>query len=230
MFIGLHNHDDNSNYRLLDSTNRIDKLIEYTKELGHMGVAITDHETIGGSIVAQDTLEEFRKKDPEKWKDYKLILGNEIYLCSRKEVVEEKKYKFYHFILLAKDEIGHKQLRELSSRAWIKNSFTWVSRRVPTYYDDLFEVIESNPGHVIFSTACAGGRLPQYILEAYNESPNNPDLHKCKKWINRMIQCCGKENFFLELQPSIQPDQEIINKNLIKLSEELDIPYIITTD
>lgn len=230
MFIGLHNHTDNSNYRLLDSTNRIDKLIEYTRELGHMGVAITDHETIGGSIVAQNTLEEFRKKDLEKWKDYKLILGNEIYLCSRKEVVEEKKYKFYHFILLAKDEIGHKQLRELSTRAWINNSFTWVSRRVPTYYDDLFEVVESNPGHLIFSTACAGGRLPQYILEAYYENPNNPDLYKCKQWINRIVKCCGKENFFLELQPSIQPEQDIINKFLIKLSKELEIPYIITTD
>src|SRR5574344_1597440 len=103
MFIGLHNHSDHSNYRLRDSTNTITQLLEYTHKLGHKGIAITEHDTIGSSLEAYSKLKEFREKDLENWKDYKLILGNEIYLCNRKQIEEEKNYTFPHFILLAKD-------------------------------------------------------------------------------------------------------------------------------
>ena len=154
---------------------------------------------------------EFREKDPEKWKDYKLILGNEIYLCSRKVIEEDKDYVFYHFILIAKDEVGHKQIRELSTRAWIDNSFTWVNIRTPTYYDDLFEVVEANRGHLVASTGCLGGFAPKLILQAYKENPSQPDYHKVRKWLSRMDQCFGHGNFFLELQPSIQEEQKIVN-------------------
>jgi len=173
---------------------------------------------------------EFHEKDPEKWKDYKLILGNEIYLCSRKVIEEDKDYVFYHFILIAKDEVGHKQIRELSTRAWIDNSFTWVNIRTPTYYDDLFEVVEANRGHLVASTGCLGGFAPKLILQAYKENPSQPDYHKVRKWLSRMDQCFGHGNFFLELQPSIQEEQKIVNQAYIELSKELDIPYVITTD
>ena len=45
-------------------------------------------------------------------------------------------------------------------------------RRVPTYYTDIEEIIGTNPGHVWASTACLGGRLPNYIL--------NNNLEKAK--------------------------------------------------
>ena len=53
-------------------------------------------------------------KNQDKYPDFKIALGNEIYL------VNERKHpqKYFHFILLAKDEIGNRQLRELSSIAW----------------------------------------------------------------------------------------------------------------
>ena len=38
-------------------------------------------------------------------------------------------------------------------------------RRVPTYYQDLFDIIGENPGHVVGSTACLGGALPTQILK-----------------------------------------------------------------
>lgn len=230
MFIGLHNHSDHSNYRLRDSTNTIAQLLEYTHKLGHKGIAITEHDTIGSSLEAYSKLKEFKKKDSESWKDYKLILGNEIYLCNRKQIEEEKNYTFPHFILLAKDAIGHHQIRELSTRAWINNSFTWVMMRVPTYYDDLFDVLGANKGHVIGSTACLGGSLPQNILKAYKENPTKPNYSDCIKWIKCMKKLFGEDNFYLELQPSTQEDQFIVNKVLIQLSEETNTPYIITND
>ena len=90
LFVGIHNHTgEGSNYRLLDATIRIKDLFEYTHELGHMGVAITDHETVGSHVEAIQTIEELKAKNPEEWKDYKLILGNEIYLCNRKQIQED---------------------------------------------------------------------------------------------------------------------------------------------
>ena len=230
MYIGLHNHTDRSNIRgFLDSTNRIEDLFQYTKELGHNGIAITDHDTIAVHMEALDKMEDLKKSDPEKWKDYKLVLGNEIYLCSR-EAIEEKQYKFWHFILLAKDKIGHQQIRELSTRAWIDNSFNWVNIRTPTYYDDLFDVVESNRGHLIGSTACVGGFFAHLAEEAYNENPDDPDYTKLIRWVKRLDECFGHGNFFLEMQPSHQEIQTITNNAILKVSEDLDIPYIITSD
>ena len=230
MYINLHTHTDASNYRMLDSINRLKSLFNYTNELGHKGIAITDHETVGAHVEALHLMASLKEKDFEKWKDYKLILGNEIYLCSRKKIQEEKQYIFPHFILIAKNLRGHKALRELSTRAWCENSLFWVNQRVPTFYDDLFEVMEEYKGDVIASTACAGGALPQMILAAWKENQLNPDLTMAEQWIEKMVKVFGKNNFFLELQPSIQPEQAIINENLIKLSKITDVDYIITTD
>ena len=231
MFFGLHNHTDYSNTRgFLDSTNTIKGLFKYTQSLGHGGIAITDHDTIAAHAEAEKVLSGLRKDDPDKWNGYKLIFGNEIYLCSRKQIEEDKDYQFWHFILLSKDLIGHKQMRELSTRAWVDNSLVYVNIRTPTYYDDLFEVVETDRGHLMASTACLGGFAPKLILRAYGDNPSNPDYSAVIKWLKRMDKCFGHGNFFLELQPSKNEEQIIVNKALIKLSEELDIPYIITTD
>ena len=244
MFTELHVHSEGSNTRgFLDSINQIPDMVQYARELGHRGMALTDHDTITMHLDLLDYIKDLRdpnskiygdKPDftPEDWEveKFKVILGNEISLCSRKEIEEDKKYKFYHFILLAKDAIGHKQIRELSTRAWTDNSFVYVKVRTPTFYDDLFEVVESDRGHLIASTACLGGKLSELILKAYNENPENPDYKLCKKWILKMDKCFGHGNFFLEMQPSHQEDQIIVNNTILKLSKELDVPYIITTD
>ena len=45
-----------------------------------------------------------------------------------------------------------------------------------------------------------------------------------------MEKIFGKGNFYLEMQPSADKDQEFVNKQILKLSETVNIPYIITTD
>lgn len=241
MYIGLHNHTAmGSNIRgFLDSTNRTLDMMEYSQSLGHNGIAITDHDSIAAHMEALECIKDLRnpKSDyyknkefvSEKWENYKLVLGNEIYLCS-KEDIENKIYKFWHFILLAKDKIGHQQIRELSTRAWVDNSFNWVNIRTPTYYDDLFEVVESNRGHLIGSSACVGSFFTHLAEEAYNENPENPDYNELIEWVKRIDACFGHGNFFLEMQPSHQEIQKITNNAILKVSEEFDIPYIITTD
>lgn len=222
----LHNHLDWSNERLRDCIIKTEDLIDYAIELGHRVVAITDHETVSGAVRAEKYYRKVKEKNP----DFKLILGNEIYLCRNGLNASNYKAgqdKYYHFILLAKDAIGHQQIRELSTRAWLRSYMARGMRRVPTYYSDLFEIIGANPGHVIGSTACMGGCLPTQLLRAKAEPEFLPKIYN---WISQLDNLFGHGNFFFEMQPSHNKDQIYVNQRLFELSEELDVPYIITTD
>ena len=214
----LHNHTEYSNLRLRDSINKIDDMLNYAEELGHKVIGFTDHEAVSSWI----KIEKAMKNHP----DLKVIRGNEIYLC--RNGLNAKNFnkdndKYYHFILLAKDLIGAKQIFEISTRAWMRSYMARGMRRVPTYYQDLFDIIGANPGHVIGSTACLGGALPTQILKGTSEE-------KLEIWINQLDQLFGHGNFFLEMQPSNNKEQILVNKKLYEFGHKFQIPYIITTD
>lgn len=210
-----------SNLRLLDSINKVEDLIQYAFDLGLEGICITDHETLSAHIRALKFYKDKCEKD-ERWKSFKLGLGNEIYLCRNglNADIYEKGEKFPHFILVAKDEIGHRQLRELSTKAW-SHSFTMFLTRVPTYYSDIEEVIGSNPGHVVASSACIGGYLG--ICKSQNREED------ALKFINWCVNIFGND-FYLELQPASYQEQIEYNKWLLELSVKLNVKCIVTTD
>lgn len=224
----LHNHTDYSNFRLRDSINKVRTLIDQAIKLGHSVVAITEHETIASAIEAEEYYDKIKVQNP----NFKVIRGNEIYLCRNglnAQNYNKENDNYYHFILLAKDAIGHEQIRELSTRAWMR-SYTYRRMvRVPTYYQDLFEIIGANPGHVIGSTACLGGALGTQLLK-YRKTQDENLLKKIKVWCNQLKQLFGEDNFFLEMQPSHNKEQVYVNEKIIELSKELNIPFIITTD
>ena len=183
---------------------------------------MTEHDFCGGYVKAY----KLQKDHP----NLKIVLGNEIYLCRNGLNVSNYNKdvdRYYHFCLYARDHVGLKQIREISTRAWMRSYMARGMRRVPTYYNDLFEIIGADPGHVIGSTACLGGALPTQILRAQS----NPDLlPKIDIWIQQMDKLFGHGNFFFEMQPSKNPEQILVNKTLLKYSIYFDIPYIITTD
>ena len=229
----MHNHTDRSNYRLRDSTNTLEQLCWYAaKDLKHNFIAITDHETISTAIEAQEVESNIRKEFP----DFKIIRGNEIYLCRNgldETNIVRGQDKFWHFILLAKDEEGHKQLREISTRAWSRSFKQGKMVRVPTYYNDLIDIVGNNPGHVIFSQACIGSQLAHLVLDyskTTDEMEANAKYEYIKAWIDNISNICGKENYFLEVQPSFNKEQIIVNKIYKELSEELNIPVVISLD
>ena len=223
----LHNHTDFSNLRLRDSINKLDELIDYAIELGHNCIAITEHETVANAILIEEKWEKIKEEHP----DFKIIKGNEIYLCRNGLNAENFTTgdRYFHFILLAKDAVGHQQIRELSTRAWMRSYQARGLRRVPTYYQDLIDIVESNRGHIIASTACLGGYLPTKLLEFRNNRDEQLFENICS-WIKRMDELFGHGNFYLEMQPSNNDDQIYVNRAIVRLSEILDIPYIITTD
>ena len=211
-----------SNLRLRDCINKLDDLFNYAGELGHEVVALTDHESISGWVKAQKIATKLKEKYPQ----LKVVLGNEIYLCRNGlngQNYNRENDRYYHFILLAKDLIGAKQIFEISTRAWMRSYMARGMRRVPTYYQDLVDIIGANPGHVIGSTACLGGALPTQILRGTSET-------KLGLWIDQMDEIFGHGDFYFELQPSNNKEQIIVNKKLLEFSEKYKIPYIITTD
>lgn len=220
-YTSLHNHTEYSNLRLLDCINKVEDIIQYAHDIGLKGMAITDHEALSAHIKALRYYKQ-KKKDDETWNDFKLILGNEIYLCRDGLSAEtyEKGEKFPHFILLAKDEIGHGQLRELSTRAW-KHSFTMFLTRTPTYYQDVEEIVKRNPGHLVASSACVGGWLGICKM--------NGAEHNARAFIKWCKDLFG-DDFYLELQPARYQEQIDYNKWLIWLGKETNTKCIITTD
>ncbi|WP_235850197.1 PHP domain-containing protein, partial [Niallia circulans] len=242
--IACHNHTDKSNIRLLDSTNRTKDLIKTAAEVGYKGLAITDHECLSAHVEAIKLVREMKKpkknQPAELPEDFKLILGNEIYLVDSLESVKDNyksgETKFPHFLLLAKDKEGHEQLRKLSSQAWKNSFYTGTMERTPTTKDYLKEIVTQNPNHLIASSACLGSEINISLLEAKKaENNNNVELAdnyraKIHIFVNWCIDIFGKENFFIELQPALSEEQIYCNKKLIQIAEYYGLKMIVTTD
>ena len=91
-FASLHTHSEYSNLRFLDSVIKVNEMIDSAYDLGYSAIAVTDHEALSGHVKATNYLQ----ANKDKFKDFKVILGNESYLVSEEEMksAEENKEKF----------------------------------------------------------------------------------------------------------------------------------------
>lgn len=150
-YFSTHNHSSYSNALLgfPDSTNTIKDMLEYAGKIGLSGMALTDHEGLSGAIELLDAEKELKEKGALP-KDFKVAIGDEIYLKNDRENIGP----WYHHILLAKDEEGFHQLKKISSNAWEKSYHARGLLRRPTLFTELKEFVEENKGHLISQTAC----------------------------------------------------------------------------
>ncbi len=265
-YTSCHNHTEISNFRMKDCIIRVEQLIDYSIMMGYKGVAMTDHEAISGHIDFMNRFDFLVKtkakydnhvlvneKDKDimnnielmkNWvDDFKPILGNEIYLIDDIEDVttnyESGVTKFFHFILMAKNKKGYKQIREISSGAWDNWYRQGRIERVPTIKRELEAVIGGNKGNIIATSACLGSEFAQLALKyyKYDDQVAGKKLAGLMKWAIRVF---GKENFFLELQPTLSlpnlenpeetHDQIIYNQNILKVAKAYGVGYTIATD
>lgn len=235
-FVHLHLHTDRSNLRMKDSIVKIEEAIQYANQLGNKAIAVTDHECLSSHVKAINTVNKLKDKK-QLPQDFKLILGNEIYLVDLQEAnrlkQEKEKIVFYHCLLIAKDKIGHHQLRELSSRAWKDNYFNYRGMdRVPTGYSDIEDIVGNNKGHLIMSTACIGsylGNLSIQLMNEENKSEQNIIKEKMSEFIEWALDMFDYD-FYLEMQPNTSDEQKFYNDLLIKIGQAYNIPLIVTTD
>ena len=223
----VHAHTEYSNLRLLDCINKPKKLIDRAIELGLSGIAITDHECISSHPEINIYAEEIQEKYP----DFKIALGNEIYLTQNREMGQ----KYYHFILIAKNKIGHRALRELSSRAWMNSYWDRGLERVPTLYSDIEEIVKKYPNSLIATTACLGGELSVNTLNLIT-SEKTGDENGVTEAHNNIVNFMlwGKkqfgEDFYIECAPGCSRDQILVNQRLISIADAFNIKMVIGTD
>lgn len=227
-FIELHCHTDiDSNLRLIDSTNKVEAVLDHANKIGLRGLALTGHESVSSHIKGLNHVKKIHETNP----NFQLILGNEIYLChdTPSWVGEDGKTRytiesndFFHFILLAKDAIGHEQLRRLSSRAWERCYNYKRVDRVPTFYSDVEEIVGKAQGHLVASSACLGGEFPKLVLQG--------DVQACQSFVEWCQKQFGAENFFIELQPGRTEDQMEFNKRAVKFCKHFGLKWVITND
>lgn len=226
-YFNIHNHTMYSNIRLLDCINRPKDLINKAIELGLSGIAITDHECISGHMEVNQYAKEVKKKNP----DFKIALGNEVYLVDKRE----SGIKYYHFILVAKDSIGHKALRELSSIAWYYAYTDRGMKRVPLEKEELSKIINKYPGHLIATSACLGGELSTAAWNMCQAERVN-DMANAKIYYDQIcdfISYCRElfgDDFYIECAPSSAAQQCMVNRKLLRIAKAYGINMVVGTD
>lgn len=227
MYFNCHNHTEYSNLRLLDCINKPEDLINKAFEMGLNGVAITDHEALCAHMIVNKIAKKYQTEHP----DFTIALGNEIYLTDTRECGQ----KYYHFILIAKDKIGYKALKELSSIAWYNMYTDRRMERVPTLKTELKEVMQRYKGHVIATSACMGGELSTNVL-LMKKSEEIDDMEGRRFYYNNIvnfIEYCLDifgDDFYIECAPSTVSDQVLVNKTLQRIAEVYNIKMTVGTD
>ena len=224
-----HNHSDYSNIRLLDSTNKIKNLIDRAIEIGLYSIGVTDHESLGAHVELDRLQEEYKEKYP----DFKIVRGNEIYLTKDRSSGQQ----YYHHLLVALDSTGHKMLRELSSQSWIQSYFDRGMERVPTLYSEIEAIIKKyGQGHIYASSSCLGSFLDKRILDLHEAEiiGNAAEINQAHRDIVDFLLWCkntyGDNNFSLEVQPARSEEQLIVNRRMGAIAKAFDLPICVTCD
>ncbi|MCK5492559.1 MAG: DNA polymerase III subunit alpha, partial [Candidatus Omnitrophica bacterium] len=147
----------------------------------------------------------------------KPIIGCEVYVSSGSRLDKEHRpgsNNNFHLILLAKNELGYSNLVRLVSLANLEGFY--YKPRVDK------EILRKYSGGLIASSACLKGEVASYILLN--------DMNKAYKTADDYLNIFGKGNFYLELMENGIDDQTKVNKGLLKISKELNIPIVATND
>ncbi|MCX6798158.1 MAG: DNA polymerase III subunit alpha, partial [Candidatus Falkowbacteria bacterium] len=204
-FVHLHNH---THYSLLDGLTKIDELVNYVKEQGSPAIAITDHGTMYGVV-------EFYEKC--KKAGLKPIIGVEAYLApgSRHDKNTRSDARSFHLLLLAKNNIGYKNLIKLTSVAHLEGFY--YKPRID------WELLKAHSEGLIACTACLAGEIPRLIMA--------DKLEEATKRAQEYNNLFGQGNFYLEIMQHPELDDlNKVNPALIKMSAELGIPLVATND
>ena len=201
-FVHLHIH---SEFSLLDGANRIKDLPVRAKELGMKAMAITDHGVMYGVI-------DFYKAC--KKEGIKPIIGCEVYVASRTRFDKEPQdKKYYHLILLAKNNKGYQNLSKLVSLGFTEGYY--YKPRI-----DL-EILEKYHEGIICLSGCLAGSVSQAILNGNIEEAEN-----VAKWHKNVFG----EDYYLEIQNNGVKEQVMVNQKIIQIARRLDIPIVATND
>ena len=204
-FVGLHIHSD---YSLLDGASQLPQLVKRAQELGMPAIALTDHGVMYGAVELIKTCRD---------RNVKPIIGNEMYVINGDITKQERRPK-YHQVVLAKNSTGYKNLVKLTTVSSLEGvQGKGIFSRPCINKDLLKEYCEG----LIVTSACLGGEVPQAILK------KRPDAaRKVAQWYKDVFG----EDYYLEIQDHGMPEDRLVNTEIVKIAQELDIKIIATND
>ena len=201
-FVHLHLH---SHYSLLDSTIRIKPLAKQLKAQGATAVALTDHGNMFGAVEFFKTM---------KREGIKPILGCELYVVESLASTA-KGQKTYLLPVLAKDEIGYKNLIYLVSQGYLTGM---VADR--PCVDKV--MLRERAAGLIALTGNLGGEVPQALLRG--------DIAQAERALHELAEIFGRDNLYVEILHNRIKEQATVNRAAVELSERFQLPLVATND
>lgn len=213
-FSHLHNH---TQFSLLDGACGIQEMLTKAKEDNQAAVAITDHGNMFGV---------FKFVNEARKVGIKPIVGCEFYIVEdrfKKSFSKSKgeRDKRYHQLLLAKNEVGYRNISKLCSLGYIDGLYSKWPRI------DL-ELLKKYSEGLIATTCCIGAIVPQTIIQK--------GAAEGEKVFQQYLDIFG-EDYYIELQrhgienlDGSGMSQEDVNQVLIGFSKKYNVPMIATND
>lgn len=211
-FVHLHCH---SAYSLLDGMSRPEEIVEKVKANGQAGFAITEH----GNVFSSVKLYKLAKAN-----NLKFVYGIEFYITDDR-FKKDKTSKYNHLTVLAKNEQGRLNINKLASLGYLEGFYY-----KPRIDHEL--LLKHKEGLVVlsgcmaseFQQALAGGKIGDNDVHI-----TSGNIEKAKEVARKYRNWFG-EDYYLEIQSHRDPRQQKLNRAIVDIAKELNIPYVVTAD
>src|SRR6188474_3400758 len=202
-FVHLHLHTE---FSLLDGACRIDELLDEAVKLKMPSLAVTEHGNMFSSVVFHDHA---------RARGLKPILGCEVYVASGSRFEKTgPQSETNHLVLLAETAQGYKNLIKLVSAGYTEGFY--YRPRIDK------ELLAQHSAGLIGLSSCLKGE----VASALKIEQARPALEAAA----RLRDIMGQNNFFLEMQYQGIEEQLIVNRGLVPLAKELNLPLVATND
>jgi len=203
-FVHLHVH---SEFSLLDGLSRIPEMTQRVADQGMPALALTDHGSMYGVIPFYAAA---------KSAGIKPIIGIEAYVAPRGMTDKEGKADadYHHMILLAKDDVGYKNLLALTTASHLEGYY--YKPRIDK------ELLARHAKGLIGTSACLGGEVLKRLGQG--------DEAGAAKAADEYRSILGDGNFFIEVQEHGIGEQQRLHPQLVELARKLNIPLVATND
>ena len=204
-FVGLHIHSD---YSLLDGASQLPDLVAKAVELEMPAIALTDHGVMYGAIGLIKTC---------KKQGIKPIIGNEMYVING-DITKQERRPRYHQVVLAKNKQGYRNLVKLTTLSNLQGMQGRGIFSRPCINKDLLEQYHEG---LIVTSACLGGEVPQAIMQG------KPEIaRRIAQWYKDLFG----DDYYLEIQDHGSQEDRVVNVDIVRIAQELDIKIIATND
>ena len=202
-FVHLHLHTE---FSLLDGACRIDELLDEAVKLKMPALAVTEHGNMFSSVVFHDHARD-RGLNP--------ILGCEVYVAQGSRFDKSgPQTETNHLVLLAETYEGWQNLIKLSSAGYTEGFY--YRPRIDK------ELLAKHSKGLIGLSSCLKGEVASALkVEQAQEALTAAA---------RLRDILGPDNFFLEMQYQGIEEQKVVNKGLLPLARELNLPLVATND